>query len=165
VRSLLLAASLLLATGSVSAQPSAPSAAAPTTTAPLSPAASAAEQVVNAFMTDLANGQLEAARQLMAPDAVVMANGQVLGDRDRYINGAAKGDAAALAGTQRELLHRSVQAGNDIGWVVSEKRVRRDATSAAQGPREVLVTETMLLARTTGGWKITHIHWSTRQAG
>jgi ketosteroid isomerase-like protein len=168
VRSLLLASSLLLATvaaGSVSAQPSAPSAAAaPTNAASLSPAASAAEQVVNAFMTDLANGQLEAARQLMAPDAVVMANGQVLGNRDGYINGAAKGDAAALAGTQRELLHRSVQAGADTGWVLSEKRVRRDAASA-QGPREVLVTETMLLARTTGGWKITHIHWSTRQAG
>jgi hypothetical protein len=27
------------------------------------------------------------------------------------------------------------------------------------------VTETMLLAKTAGGWKITHVHWSSRQPG
>ena len=106
-------------------------------------------------------GQLEAARQLMTPDAVVMANGHVLGDRDTYINGAAKGDAAALGTVQRELLRRDVKAGADFGWVVSEKRLR--AAGGAQAGE--VVTETMLLTRTAAGWKITHIHWSGRHAG
>jgi len=44
--------------------------------------------------------------------------------------------------------------------------MRMRGPGGAQGaPREVVVTETMLLARTTAGWKITHIHWSSRQAG
>jgi hypothetical protein len=63
----------------------------------------------------------------MTPDAVVIANGQVLGDRDDYINGAAKGDAAALATVQRDLLRRDAKAGPNLAWVLSEKRLRAPA--------------------------------------
>ncbi len=130
----------------------------------LSPAANDAVQVVNSFMAALGNGQLEAARQLMTPDAVVISNGHVLGDRNGYIDGAAKEDAAALrAVVQRELLNRNAKAGADLGWVVSEKRLR--GAAGAQGEKVVVVTETMLLAKTAAGWKITHIHWSGRPAG
>jgi ketosteroid isomerase-like protein len=118
--------------------------------------------VVNAFMAALAGGQLEAARQYMTPDAIVMANGTVLGYRDAYIDKSAKADAAALATLQRELLHREVTAGTAFGWVLSEKRLT--AAGAPQGAPSELVTETMLLARTDAGWKITHIHWSGRHA-
>jgi hypothetical protein len=45
--------------------------------------------------------------------------------------------------------------------VLSEKRVR--AAGNPDGPSEAVI-ETMLLARTSAGWKITHIHWSTRKA-
>jgi len=169
MRALLLAPVLLLSTLAVApafAQTATPTRAATQAqagSAQPSPAADAAEQVVNAFMADLSTGQFDAARQLMAPDAVVMANGVVLGDRDGYLDGPAKADVAALRGTQRELLHRAVHAGSDIGWVVSEKRVRHAGND--QGPREIVVTETMLLAKSAGGWKITHIHWSTRAVG
>ncbi len=124
-----------------------------------SPAASDAVQVVNTFLASLASGKLDAARQLMTPEAVVMANGQVLGTRDDYINGAAKGDSAALGKVQRELLRRDAKAGVDVGWVLSEKRLRTSTDAAAPGE---VVIETMLLAKTPAGWKITHIHWSGR---
>jgi ketosteroid isomerase-like protein len=120
-------------------------------------------QIVDAFMAALADGQLEAARQYMTPDAVVMANGQVLGNRDAYIDGAARGDVAALRGVQRELVNRGVSADADIGWVVSEKRMR--AGAGAQAARAIGLTETMLLAKTPSGWKITHIHWSSHAEG
>jgi hypothetical protein len=86
----------------------------------------------------------------------------VLGERDAYIDGAAKGDAAALRTVQRDLMRRDVKVGADVGWVLSEKRVR--AAGATEGPSEVVI-ETMLLAKTPAGWKITHIHWSGRSAG
>ncbi|MDR7098622.1 ketosteroid isomerase-like protein [Lysobacter niabensis] len=136
----------------------APSAPAAGANASASPAAREAAQVVDAFMTALASGQLDSARQLMAPHAVVIANGHVLGERDAYIDGAAKADAAALGSVPRELLRRDARAGSDVAWVLSEKRLH---TGAAQGPSEVVV-ESMVLARTTAGWKITHIHWSGR---
>ncbi|GAB3367277.1 hypothetical protein GCM10027431_10700 [Lysobacter rhizosphaerae] len=138
--------------------PNVPAASAPA--AAQSPAAKEAAQVVDGFMAALASGQLESARRFMAPDAVVIANGQVLGLRDSYIDGAAKGDAAALSTVQHELLRRDTHAGADTAWVLSEKRVH---TGAAQGPSEVVV-ESMVLTRTTAGWKITHIHWSGRHA-
>ena len=119
--------------------------------------------MVNDFMGALANGQLEAARQFMTADAVVMANGHVLGNRDGYINGAAKGDAAALRNVQRELLNRNAATGADSGWVVSEKLMRSPA--GAKGPTELVLTETMLLSKTASGWKIAHIHWSGRRPG
>jgi ketosteroid isomerase-like protein len=125
----------------------------------VSPAAREAAQVVDAFMGALVSGQLERAREQMAPNAVVVANGHVLGERDQYIDGAAKGDSAALRTVQRELVRRDARAGTDVAWVVSEKRIR--ANAAQQGPSEVVV-ETMLLAKTAAGWKITHIHWSGR---
>jgi ketosteroid isomerase-like protein len=173
VRISLLAVSFALTTliaGPALAQSSAPASApktapqvqastSPAKDAAFSPAATEAVQVVNGFMAALAGGKLEAARQQMAPDAVVIANGQVLGYRDEYINGAAKADAAALGTAQRELLRRDAKAGANFGWVLTEKRLR--LANGAQSPSEVVV-ETMLLAKTPAGWKITHIHWSGR---
>lgn len=137
-----------------------------TTPASIAPQASVvardAAQVVDAFMASLVVGDLERARAQMAPEAVVVANGQVLGLRDAYIDGAAKGDSAALRSVQRELVRRDARAGTDVAWVVSEKRVRAVAAVSGTGPSEVVI-ETMLLARTAAGWKITHIHWSGRR--
>lgn len=160
VRLLLLASSLALvfAAGSVRAQTPTP----PVQAAQVSPAANEAANVVNAFMAALAGNRLEVARQLMTPDAVVIANGQVIGTRDAYIDGAAKGDAAGLAQVQRELLRRDATANGNLGVVLSEKRIT--PTGAQPGGPAEIVTETMLLARDASGWKIAHIHWSNRHA-
>jgi hypothetical protein len=158
MRALLLFASLVFGTaaaGPVFAQATPAAVAAPLA----SPAAKEAAQVVDAFMAALVGGQLDQARERMAPNAVVVADGYVLGERDDYIDGAAKGDAEALRTVQRELVRRDARAGADVAWVVSEKRLR--VAGAQQGPSEVVV-ETMLLAKTAAGWKITHIHWSGR---
>ena len=158
MRALVLAVSLVLA--SVSASPVFAQANATANSAPqASPAARDAARTVDAFMAALVSGQLEQARAQMTPNAVVVANGHVLGERDEYINGAAKGDSAALRTVQRELVRRDARAGTDVAWVVSEKRLR--PVAAPQGPSEVVV-ETMMLARTPAGWKITHVHWSGR---
>ena len=160
MRSLLLSACIALATVATGSAFAASPTTSPAAAAPVSPAATEAAQVVDAFMSALVNGQFDAARQLMAPDAVVMSNGQVLGLRDNYIDGAARGDSTALRSVQRELVRRDVRGGTDVAWILSEKRLRPMASSAS-GPSESVI-ETMVLARTSAGWKITHIHWSGR---
>jgi len=120
-----------------------------------------AAQLVDAFSAALIAGQLDAARQFMTPGAVVVANGQVLGDRDGYIDGAARSDAAALRTVQRDLLRREVTAGDNFGYVVSERSMRTPGDTSG---RSEVVIETMLIARTPNGWKITHIHWSGKHA-
>ena len=165
MRQLLLASSLVLATvvaGTSFAKSPEPSVPSPAAQADVqrSPAANDAVQVVNAFMAALVGGRMDAARQLMSPEATVIANGNLRGDRDGYSNGAAKADATALATVERELLRRDVKAGANFGWVVSETSLRQPGAAQAE-----VVTETMLLTRTADGWKITHIHWSGRHAG
>ena len=72
-------------------------------------------------------------------------------------------DRIASSLTSRELLRRDIKAGPNVGWVLSEKRL--SAPGAGKDAPNEVVTETMLLARTPSGWKITHIHWSGRHAG
>ncbi|NUS61892.1 MAG: SnoaL-like domain-containing protein [Lysobacter sp.] len=165
MRRLVLAASLLFALAGAPAFAQSPAHAQPATPSAEAMQANADEaaRVVDSFMTALIGGQLETARQMMLPDAVVMSNGQILGTRDGYIDGAAKADSAALRNVQRELVDRGAKAGANLGWVVSEKRLR--GAAGTQGPRELMLSETMLLMRTEQGWKIAHIHWSGRTAG
>ena len=122
-----------------------------------------ATKVVDDFMTALAGNQLEAARQAMTPNAVVIANGLVLGTRDGYIDGAAKADAAAMKSVRsRELMHRDSQVDARMAWVVSEKRMVGEGAGQL---RAMVLTETFLLTKTPSGWKIRGIHWSSRNAG
>ena len=159
VRPLFLAASLFVSTllvGPAFAQ------ATPESPAQATQAENEATRVVDAFMTALSDGQLEAARQAMTPGAVVIANGAVLGTRDGYIDGAAKGDAAAMKSVRsRELLHRDSQVGAQMAWVVSEKRMVGEGAGQF---RAMVVTETVLLTKTASGWMISGIHWSSRNA-
>ena len=120
-----------------------------------------AVELVDAFAAVLAAGQLDVARQFLTPDAVIVANGKTLGTRDAYIDGPARGDAAALRTVDRDILHRNAWAGPGLAYVVTEKRLR--APGATTGPSEVVI-ETMLVRKTESGWKIAHVHWSGRHA-
>jgi len=136
------------------AQPAAPSAA-----ITIAPAAAEAVAVLNAYMGALANAQFDVARKLMAPNAVVLRDGRVLGSRDTYFAGDARTDAALLHGAQRDLLRRDAKAGDGVALVLSEKRLR---TSTDGKSTDQLVTETALLVKTPDGWKIAHMHASSR---
>ena len=158
MRPLVLATSLFLST-----IVGAPAFAQSTQAAPAQSAQADAARVVDDFLAALSDGRLEAARQSMTPDAVVIANGSVLGTRDGYIDGAAKGDALAMRSVRsRELVHRDARIGAQYGWVVSEKRMLGEGAGQL---RAMVVVETVLLAKTASGWKISGIHWSSRSAG
>lgn len=49
----------------------------------------------------------------------------------------------------------------DIAWVGTESTVSHDKAGKSAAS---LSTETMVLGKTAQGWKIVHIHWSSRPA-
>ena len=125
----------------------------------IAPAANDAVQVVNAFMTAMSNGNLALAQKFLDPGVVVVNNGVIHGSRNDYLNGQAKSDAAYLQGAQRQLLRRQARAGANVAWVISEKVLRMNESGKVSAR---LTSETMLLVKAIDGWKIIHIHWSSR---
>jgi ketosteroid isomerase-like protein len=60
------------------------------------------------------------------------------------------------------MTRRRGAAAGTIAWIASEGRT----TGTYKGKQvDVVTTETMVLRRTGGGWKIVHIHWSSAAGG
>jgi ketosteroid isomerase-like protein len=124
----------------------------------VAPAAADAVRVLDTFMGALVAGQLDAARRFMTPDAVLLADGAPLGQRDEYFATRARNDATRLGSSERTLLRREARGGPNLAWVVSEKVLRSRGEGTSSGLHMV---ETVLLVKTLEGWKIAHVHWSS----
>lgn len=118
-----------------------------------------AATVVDAFHAALEAGDTAAALALLAPDVMIFEEGGAERSRDEYASHHLGSDAAFAAASEATLSRRSGQAGGDVAWVVSEGR-----TTGQFNGRTVdrLTTETMVLKRHAAGWRIHHIHWSSR---
>ena len=59
------------------------------------------------------------------------------------------------------MTRRSGGASGELAWVASEGR-----TQGRYKDRDIdrVTTETMILRRVSGAWKIVHVHWSSRAA-
>ena len=124
----------------------------------ITPAARDADAVVTRFFDALSKGDLAGAREQLDPGVVVITNATIRGGRDAYMTEQARADADFLKQSQRGLLRRDAQGDGQLTWVLSEKVFR-----TGKGAPDTRTVETIVLAKSPGGWKIVHIHWSTRQ--
>ena len=115
--------------------------------------------VVDAFGRALAAGDLAAAAEWLDPAVVILESGGAERSRDEYLGHHGPADAAFLAGAHTTLTHRTARSDGDTAWVASESELRKDGDGK---PLHLLSTETMVLRHTPAGWKIVHIHWSSR---
>lgn len=125
----------------------------------VSAAATDAAAIVDRFTAALSGGDLAEAAVELDPDALILENGGSERSAAEYLGGHGRSDAAFLRAAQRQLLRRTARASGDLAWVASESElhVRKDGK-----PVTVLSTETMVLRRDDAGWRIVHIHWSSR---
>lgn len=123
------------------------------------PIATAAD-AVDAFHRALQRGDTAAALSLLAPDLVVFESGTPELSRDEYRSHHLSADMAFEMATRREVVTRRSGEDGTVAWVLSQTRT----TGSFRG-REVdrAGVETMLLRRTSDGWRIVHIHWSSRR--
>jgi hypothetical protein len=119
--------------------------------------AAAAEAVgaVDAFSEALKAGRLDEVKALLDPSVQVFEGGHVEDGRDAYFAGHAAADAKFLATAQVTRDARSAGADGDLAWVSTRSTIVRE------GQRHASI-ETMVLRRGQAGWKIVHIHWSSR---
>jgi ketosteroid isomerase-like protein len=121
--------------------------------------ADAPAAVVDAFGKALAAGDTAAALSLLDPGVTILESGGVERSRDEYAAHHLGADIAFLREATVTPGWRTTDTSGDRALVLSESRV---AAVVKGKPVKLLNTETMALKQTPDGWRIVHIHWSSR---
>jgi limonene-1,2-epoxide hydrolase len=126
------------------------------------PAAAGALAVVEAFTAALGGAELDKVAAELDPNVLILENGGAERSRAEYLGSHARHDAEFLKGAQVTLKRRRADVAGNLAWVASESEIR-----AMRGDEMMTISsvESMVLRNTTQGWKIVHIHWSSRHAG
>lgn len=125
----------------------------------LAPRAQQAAETVDAFHAALARGDTAGALALLAEDALIFEEGGAERSRGAYAAEHLAADAEYTAAVPSILTRRSGGATGGVAWIATEGR-----TTGRFRDRAVdrITTETMVLERIGGHWRIVHIHWSSR---
>lgn len=121
--------------------------------------AQAAAAVVDRFFAALSSGDLAQAGAQLDPNVIILESGGAEHSAAEYLGGHAKGDAQFLKGSHHVLNRRTARATGDLVWVASESELHVEKDGK---PSTLASTETMVLRSGKDGWKIVHIHWSSR---
>lgn len=121
--------------------------------------AEAAVAAVDAFGKALAAGDFKTVETLLDPEVLILESGGAERDRDEYMGHHAIADAQFLMNAHVKAGRRRARVSGDLAWVGTESELH--ATDDGK-PLTLLSTETMVLRRTEAGWRIVHIHWSSR---
>jgi ketosteroid isomerase-like protein len=121
--------------------------------------AQAAAATVDRFFAALSAGELDKAGAELDPSVIILEGGGAEHSAAEYLGGHARSDAEFLKTVQQRLLRRSARVSGGLAWIASEAEL--DAQQDGK-PVTIASTETMVLRSTDAGWKIVHIHWSSR---
>jgi uncharacterized protein (TIGR02246 family) len=122
-------------------------------------AARGAVAAVDAFGTALRAGDLGKVKALLDPGVIVLETGGAERSRDEYMDHHAGADAKFLHGAHVKVTRRIARTAEGTAWVATESTIHAHGAK----PVTLLSTETMALAKQDGAWRITHIHWSSRE--
>ena len=122
-------------------------------------AAQAAVATVDRFFAALSSGDLDRAGAELDPDVVILESGGAEYSAAEYLGGHAKSDAEFLKTARQKLGRRTARASGELAWIASESELE---TQQDHKPVTIVSTETMVLRAAQAGWKIVHIHWSSR---
>lgn len=123
--------------------------------------AATAQEAVDAFHAALAAGDRAAALGLLSPAVVIFESGGAELSRTEYAEHHLAADMEFSAATTTEVRERRSGGDGALAWVLT-----RSATSGSFRGRPIAAesTETMILEPGEEGWRILHIHWSSRSA-
>jgi len=128
----------------------------------VAPSARPAAAIVDAFHAALRRGNTNAAQSYLAENALIYEAGGVERGKQEYASHHLGADAAFAQAVPSTITRRAGEAMGSIAWIATEGR-----TSGTFKDKAVdrVTTETMVLRRSGGVWKIVHIHWSSAAGG
>lgn len=127
----------------------------------IEPGAIDALAALERFWTSLLSGDAESAGAELDPSLLVLENGGGGHTRDDYLDRQFSHDAAFLIQARVVLKQRSARISGDLAWISSERAI---AAKRDRQELRIVSTETAVLRRSADGWRIVHLHWSSRPA-
>ncbi|MDP2258590.1 MAG: nuclear transport factor 2 family protein [Caulobacter sp.] len=117
--------------------------------------------VVDAFHAAMGRADAAGVADLLLDDAVIFEQGGAESSKAEYVEAHLPGDIAYSQGMTDTIASRRSTVKGAIAWVLTQGRT----TGTYDGKKvDRLTTETMVLKKTKEGWRIAHIHWSSRAA-
>lgn len=115
--------------------------------------------VVDEFHNALNRGDASAAAALLDDNALIYEEGDAERSKTEYAAHHLAADIAFLAHIEERVLKRDSGYDGTLAWVATEAEM-----TGQVGDKTIdrFTTETMILHRVGGGWRILHIHWSSR---
>lgn len=125
---------------------------------PSDPGSAEAVETIERFQTALADRDSATVDELLLSDAVILEGGG-LETKKEYLGHHFGADASFLSEMNREVGDRQVRREEATAWVSTKRRLH--------GPHEgdsvdLSSAELMVLRKTSEGWRIAAIHWSSR---
>lgn len=114
---------------------------------------------VKALHEALSSGDGNKVEALLDPNVLILEGGNVERSRKEYAAHHMPSDLKFMQAVTYKLERQSGDAVGNLAWVVSEARL----TGAREGkPVDLVSTETLVLKKSSTGWKVVHIHWSSQ---
>jgi ketosteroid isomerase-like protein len=119
-------------------------------------------QIVGEFHAALSRGDEAAVLRLLDPAVLIMEAGNVERTRQEYAEHHLKADAEFMRSVTYALKRQTGDSMGDLAWVATEATL----TGESKGKQLNLAsTESLVLKRVSAGWRIVHVHWSSRERG
>jgi len=122
-------------------------------------AAQPAIEVVEQFSQALQTADFNRVGELLSEDVLILESGGAERSREEYLGHHAIADALFLKGAHVQVKQRAARVEGPLAWVGTESELHATKDGKAL---TLLSTETMILKKTDAGWRIVHIHWSSR---
>ena len=124
-----------------------------TSTRSMSPAAT-----TEAFHEALAASDPAAVKELLDPEVLIFEAGNIERSLDEYEAHHLPADLKFMSSVTYRQERQTGHTEGDLAWISTEGRM----TAKGTGP-ERIGTETLILRKRSGEWRIVHIHWSSRE--
>jgi mono/diheme cytochrome c family protein len=117
--------------------------------------------VAQALQAALYAGDVGTVEALLDPQVLILESGGAERSRAEYAAHHMQSDMAFLKDTQYTVLRQTGDRVGDLAWVASEARI---TGGSGDNSVDLMSTETLVLKKTSDGWVIVHVHWSSRPA-
>ena len=118
-----------------------------------------AAAIADALHTALATGDEAVVRRLLDESVLIYESGGVEASLEEYAGHHMPADMAFTGAIEREVLQRQVFESGEQAVVSTRSRLNG---TYRDKPIDLDATETLVLSRTGGEWRIVHVHWSSR---